>query len=101
MIPDIDKVVASALHATDAPLTLSENLGLRLVQNYRTPQKETSDGELLYISSSFCREKFYREMSARTFKFPGEMQFSGRAQDSRQKQTSAHDELRVLFRRRR
>ena len=34
MIPDLDKMVALAYHATDAPLTLSENLGLRLLQHY-------------------------------------------------------------------
>ena len=34
MVPDVDKVVALAYHATEAPLTLSENLGQRLLQHY-------------------------------------------------------------------
>ena len=51
MVPDVDKVVALAYHATEAPLTLSENLGLRLLQHqevYNTPEEDEETGNYCY-----------------------------------------------------
>lgn len=56
MVPDLDKVVALAYHATDAPLTLSENLGLRLLQHHQTDDNlETETGK---ISGNIIKESY-------------------------------------------
>ena len=50
MVPDLDKMVAQAYHATDAPPTLSENLGLRLLQHYGIDTSETTGMSFIMLN---------------------------------------------------
>ena len=60
MVPDLDKVVALAYHATDAPLTLSENLGLRLLQHHQIDDNLETETGTIFLEILQMRVKIYR-----------------------------------------